>query len=137
MTASPELPKHELLLKLLKMTASDNDAEALTAMRKANALLASADWTWDKLLAGKITVVGDPFGNLQRPIPRTPDVYEATPRAPPQPFSRPEWARAAQSPNAQFNAAQAQAPGAAAAKARASRKTTRITINYADLFGST
>ena len=63
-----DLPKHELLLKLLKMTTSSNDAEALVALRKANQLLASAGWDWDRLLAGKITVVGDPFGNLQRPI---------------------------------------------------------------------
>jgi hypothetical protein len=33
-----DLPKHELLLKLLKMTTSSNDAEALVAMRKANQL---------------------------------------------------------------------------------------------------
>lgn len=67
-----EVPKHELLLKLLKMTSSDNDAEALVAIRKATALLHSAGWDWDRLLAGKITVVGDPFGNLQRPTAREP-----------------------------------------------------------------
>lgn len=80
--ATGELPRHELLLKLLKMTASTNDAEALVALRKANQLLATAGWDWDKLLSGKITVVGDPFGNLQRPAAHEPNPY-AQPRTPP------------------------------------------------------
>lgn len=61
------LPKHVLLVKLLKMTTSDNDGEALSAMRKANALLTTAGWDWDKLMSGKITVVEDPFGSIGVP----------------------------------------------------------------------
>lgn len=65
------LPKQELLIKLLKMTTA-GDAEALVAIRKANELLASAGWDWEKLIHGKIVVVGDPFGNLQTPPTREP-----------------------------------------------------------------
>lgn len=63
-----ELQKHKLLVKLLKMTTSAIDAEALVAVRKANQLLAEAGWDWDKLMSGKITVVGDPFANLGDPL---------------------------------------------------------------------
>lgn len=130
---STEIPRHELLLKLLKMTTSTNDAEALVAMRKANALLASAGWTWDRLLEGKITVVGDPFGGLQRPRQHEAphDAYNppATPRAPPAP------ARPAPNHPARAQAAQAQANAYAAAKPRA--RAPRPPINYSDLFGST
>jgi len=65
-----ELQKHQLLVKLLKMTTSAVDAEALVAMRKANALLTEAGWDWDRLMAGKITVVGDPFAGLGDPTPK-------------------------------------------------------------------
>jgi hypothetical protein len=65
-----EIQKHQLLVKLLKMTTSANDGEALTAMRKANDLLTAAGWDWDRLMAGKITVVGDPFANLGNPAPK-------------------------------------------------------------------
>lgn len=61
------LPKHVLLVKLLKMTSSPNDGEALTAVRKANELLASAGWDWDRLMSGKIVVVEDPFGAIGTP----------------------------------------------------------------------
>lgn len=98
-----ELPKHELLLKLLKMTASTNDGEALVALRKANQLLASAGWDWDRLLAGKITVVGDPFGGLQRPHAQQSPVpaaaYYAPRQQPPQPPA-PQPARARYRPPA-------------------------------------
>lgn len=65
-----ELQKHQLLVKLLKMTTSAVDAEALVAMRKANQVLADAGWDWDRLMAGKITVVGDPFAGLGDPTPK-------------------------------------------------------------------
>jgi len=62
-----ELPKQELLLKLLKMTTSDNDPEALSALRKANTLLKSAGWDWDMLIHSKIRIIEDPFKNLGTP----------------------------------------------------------------------
>jgi hypothetical protein len=78
-----ELPKQDLLAKLLKMTSSSNDGEALVAIRKANALLISAGWDWDKLLAGKIRVAADPFAGLQTPHNPTEDGF--APRPPPRP----------------------------------------------------
>lgn len=38
------------LLKLLALTTSDNDGEALNAMRKANAYIRSWDKTWEDVL---------------------------------------------------------------------------------------
>jgi hypothetical protein len=113
-----ELPKHELLLKLLKMTASSNDAEALAAIRKANQLLAIASWDWDRLLAGKITVVGDPFGNLHRPqASQSTEMPREAPRAPsPRP-----------APQQAFNTQRAAAQG--------NRRRAKPVINYSDIFG--
>lgn len=88
-----ELPKQDLLAKLLKMTASPNDGEALAAVRKANNLLASAGWDWDKLISGKITVVADPFANVG--TPQASDGFHAAPTPPQQ---RWQPSRAAPSP---------------------------------------
>jgi hypothetical protein len=95
---SEQLPKQDLLLKMLNMTTHENDNQALVAIRKANALLESAGWTWDKLLSGKITVVADPFSNLQRPEDRPRYAggssggsnYTPPPPPPPQPV-RAAW----------------------------------------------
>lgn len=62
-----ELPREELLRKMLNMTTSDNDGQALVAIRKANKLLSDAGWSWDKLLAGKIKIVESPFKNMPNP----------------------------------------------------------------------
>ena len=51
-------------MKILGMTTSDNDGQALVAIRKANKLLADAGWTWERLIAGKITIVQDPFNGV-------------------------------------------------------------------------
>lgn len=91
------LPKHVLLVKLLKMTASDNDGEALSAMRKANALLTTAGWDWDKLMSGKITVVEDPFASIGVPKSSRPaaDNFNpadyVAPYQPPPPNKRTTW----------------------------------------------
>jgi hypothetical protein len=62
-----KLPKQELLIKLLRMTESDNDAESLTALRKVNAFMKSAGWDWERLINSKIRIVEDPFKNLGQP----------------------------------------------------------------------
>ncbi len=62
-----ELPRQELLAKMLRMTTSDNDNVALVAIRKANELLRANGWDWDKLLKGKITIVEDPFKSISDP----------------------------------------------------------------------
>lgn len=94
---SDPLPKQELLIKLMGLTASSNDGEALTALRKATSLLATAGWDWDKLIRGKITVVEDPFARISDPRPqpapqawqpnptRTTPTRPAPPPPPPQP----------------------------------------------------
>jgi hypothetical protein len=96
-----ELPKQELLIKLLNMTTAEDNV-ALVAVRKANALLADAGWTWEQLLRGKITVVEDPFNNLGNPFaaagpvsrPTTPPPQPARPRAPtPPPQPKPAFAQ--------------------------------------------
>jgi len=38
----------DLLRKFMKMTESDNDAEALVAIRKANGVIAKAEVSWDR-----------------------------------------------------------------------------------------
>lgn len=82
----PELPKQEQLIKLLGMTTSANDAEALAFMRKANALLAAAGWSWEKLIRGKIRVLEDPFKSI--PEPR---VQPTASRPTPSQTPRPTW----------------------------------------------
>ncbi len=94
------LPKQELLIKLLRMTTSPNDGEALVALRKATQLLDSAGWTWDKLINGKITVIADPFTSIGEPpraAVREPRRPQAAPRdfgmtpEPPKPQVKTTW----------------------------------------------
>jgi hypothetical protein len=75
----------ELLIKLLKMTTSSNDAEALLASRKANEQLLKFGGDWEALLHGKVTVIADPF------TAPPPTVEQTTRRAapPPPPPPRP------------------------------------------------
>lgn len=56
-----------LVIKLLKMTTSANDAEALVAMRKANSIVTSAGWDWERLLLSKVKIIADPFSTLGKP----------------------------------------------------------------------
>jgi hypothetical protein len=79
-----ELPKQELLIKLLGMTTA-GDNEALVAIRKANALLTAAGWSWEQLIRGKITIVEDPFNSID-------NLFEVKPTATaaPTPPRRPQ-----------------------------------------------
>ena len=93
---SEDLPKQELLIKLLKMSTSSNDGEALIAVRKANELLKSAGWDWEKLVNGKIKVIADPFASVETPMnrsihnpPRAPNPPRPAPRPQPAPPPRP------------------------------------------------
>lgn len=63
-----ELPKQDLLVKLLNMTTSDAESEVLMAIRRANVLLREAGWSWDMLIHEKIKIVENPFKNLGDPI---------------------------------------------------------------------
>lgn len=107
-----DVPKQELLIKLLKMTTSNNDGEALTALRKANAFLVSAGWDWERLINAKITVVEDPFKDLgASPAWGSPQGTTSVP----QPPSRPAPPRAPtpppQPPRQPFQAGPTQAVG--------------------------
>lgn len=44
---------HDKIIKLLNMTTSDNDHEALTAMRMVNAILKKNNVAWEQLFLGK------------------------------------------------------------------------------------
>lgn len=48
----------EKFIKLMMMTASDQDQEALTALRMANSILASLNRNWEEVLRGKVMVQG-------------------------------------------------------------------------------
>lgn len=78
-------PKLPLLIKLMGMTTASNDGEALIAIRKANDLLRSADWTWERLLSGKVTVVEDPFAKIDTPNTRS-DSGRGAPSTPKKPM---------------------------------------------------
>lgn len=64
----------DLLSKMLGKTGSDNDAEALAFMRRANAMVRNAGLTWDQLLQ---------LPQLKYTIPAAPEdtVEQAKPRA--------------------------------------------------------
>jgi hypothetical protein len=98
---SEDLPKQELLIKLLKMSTSPNDGEALISIRKANDLLKTAGWDWEKLIHGKIKVIEDPFKSVDVPLNR--NAHSAPPPAPrprpaPPPFNPPPPPRPAPPP---------------------------------------
>ncbi len=75
------------LIKLLKMTTSSSDGEALVAMRKANEKLSELGGDWEKLLRGKVTVIADPFANV--PVPEAGRRQMNTPPPPPPSFVDP------------------------------------------------
>lgn len=85
MSGDAPLPRQDRLIKLLRMTTSPNDGEALTAMRMATRLLDEAGWTWDMLINGKIVVVADPFATIHEPPRRTPAPARAAPQTAPPP----------------------------------------------------
>ena len=45
--------KFELFIKLMMLSTSDQDGEALAALRKANAVLAEANMNWEELIRAK------------------------------------------------------------------------------------
>lgn len=89
----------ETLIKMLGMTTSDNDHQALVAIRAANRALLRAGTDWSSLLRGKLTILGDPFVGMSAPEPQRaappPPPRPQAPAAPipPQPFMQqpPSW----------------------------------------------
>lgn len=84
------IPKNELLIKLMGMTGSSSDAEALVAIRKANELLKAAGWDWDRVLRGKIKVVESPFLGKDNPFARRAPAVDPVAAAPVRPRA-PQW----------------------------------------------
>jgi hypothetical protein len=91
---SEELSKLGLLIKVMKMTSAEDNV-ALVAIRKANEMLHSEGWDWEKLLRGKVVVIGDPFQGVAAPPPQrsAPPPPQPPPRAaPPRPAAPPPQA---------------------------------------------
>lgn len=77
--------KLDTLIKVLLMTTSDTDGEALAAIRRANSMLKNAATSWDDLLRGKVTVMADPFENISAPHNHASSRPVQKPAAPPPP----------------------------------------------------
>jgi hypothetical protein len=60
MNTNAKASDFEIFIKLMMMTQSSSDQEALTALRKANAKLASINRNWEELLRGKVTTAEFP-----------------------------------------------------------------------------
>ena len=78
----PELDK-DRLAKLLSMTSSEHDAEALAAIRKANELLRTSRKTWFDAVGASISALDPPRAEAPRYAPRP-----AGPPPPPPGFQR-------------------------------------------------
>lgn len=76
---------YKKLIKLLGMTTSAHDAEALSAIRHANSELDRLGKTWHEFIMSKIVVVADPFGGI--PVP--PNQTQAPLRNPTTPLRTP------------------------------------------------
>lgn len=86
---SEDLPNLGLLIKLMRLTASDNDSEALLAIRKANEQLSKFGGDWERLLLGKVTVIGDPFLGSSIPTPPSAQPSYNRPSTPSRPAPSP------------------------------------------------
>ena len=85
----------ELFIKLMMMTTSNTDGEALAALRFANAQLEKSGGNWESLLRGKLAPI-DPFMTLPEPPqrsappppppPRQPSYSQSPPPPPPPPI---------------------------------------------------
>lgn len=49
----------EQFIKLMQLASSDNDAEALAALRRAQRTLADAGFTWEMILRRQVTVLSE------------------------------------------------------------------------------
>lgn len=79
-------PNLEVIIKLMGMTDSSHDGEALNAIRMANVQLKKWGWDWRKMLTAKIKIMPDPFGGIPTPefhVPR--GMTQSAPSAPPPP----------------------------------------------------
>jgi hypothetical protein len=70
------------LIKIMGMTTSDNDGQALVALRTANKQLAKMGTDWATILRGKVRIIADPFASVAAAPPRTPTPAPTPPRPP-------------------------------------------------------
>src|SRR5262245_19018431 len=75
-------PNLDKIIKVMGLTGSNQDGEALSALRKATAMLKEWGWTWETILRGKIKIMPDPFANI--PMPSTQSTSRHAPAAKPQ-----------------------------------------------------
>lgn len=115
----------EKLIKMLNMTTSSMDQEALTAMRMVNQHLKDNKWTWDEILRGKITVAADPF--MTAPIPAA----RFTPSASPQQAYRPQ--QPAPQPQQPYHFQQPRSSAYPKPKAQKKPKPKRQEVTFEDL----
>lgn len=100
------------LIKLLGMTTSANDAEALSFIRAANSELDKLGKTWSEFIMSKVTVVADPFDKVPTPTQSTSDIDTAygrggdwrnrgatAPQRPPPPRTQRQPSRPAPAPD--------------------------------------
>ena len=87
----PESKELSILIKLLKMTTSTHDHEALSAMRLANAQVLKLGTDWEDLLYAKVTLVADPFTSIPdvTPAPGPGSTSYGRPSSPPRPSTQP------------------------------------------------
>jgi len=78
-------PNLATIIKVLKMTTSSHDGEALSAIRMANDLLRRWGWEWEAIMNGKVKILPDPFANIPMPVQSGGSRYQAAPPAPPPP----------------------------------------------------
>lgn len=97
----------DLLIKLLMMTTSPNDSEALLAIRKANAQLERFHTSWEQFVKQRITVAADPFAQPlsqsqpQEAPPAARPAPTAAPRPSPSTFQAPPSSRGGRKPTPQ------------------------------------
>jgi hypothetical protein len=58
--------KFQIFVKLMQMTTSDSDAEALVAIRKANAMLKAERKNWEDLITGLVPMTKEAEARPQR-----------------------------------------------------------------------
>lgn len=96
--ASTDIANLDLIIKLLRMTESSTDGEALNAIRMANAQLRKTSLSWEDLLRGKVTVLQSPWaeGPLRGSTMKSRAPAPSPPPGPTQSAMRQRW----QDPNA-------------------------------------
>lgn len=63
----PITPDFKMFLKLMNLTTSSFDGEALNAIRMANSVLNSMNQTWEDLLHQKIVMIAPPVDSAATP----------------------------------------------------------------------